>query len=130
MKGVVLAAILAAAAGSAAFGVNLSSQRMDQETAAGRQVGGPDPVLLAKGHWISRAVHTSDGKYLGDVAGVNEDDQLEFYIDIGDFLALGETRISIFSDQLEEITRDRIVLRLTEAEVRNTPPPDTNGEEL
>ena len=129
MKGVVLAAILAAAIGSAANGGKLNSKRIDHiEPAASRHIG--DATLLAEGQWIGRAVHNSDGTYLGDVAGVNEDDPLEFYVDIGGFLALGETRISILSDQLEEITRDRIVLRLTEAESRNLPPPDLHGEEL
>ena len=129
MKGVVLAAILAAAVGSAANGGKLNSKRIDHiEPAASRPVG--DATVLAEGQWFGRAVHTSDGTYLGDVAGVNEDDPLEFYVDIGGFLALGETPIGILSDQLEEITRDNIVLRLTETEARNSPPPDTDGEEL
>jgi hypothetical protein len=100
------------------------------EPAADRQVGDPGAALLAERQWIGRAVRSSDGRYLGDVAGVNEDNPLEFYVDIADFLALGERRISLLSDQLEEITRDRIVLRLTEPEARNSPPPDTDGEEL
>ena len=66
--------------------------------AASSQAGDAGAALLAEGQWIGRAVHTSDGRYLGDVAGVNEDDQLEFYVDIGGFLALGETRFSILSD--------------------------------
>jgi hypothetical protein len=90
----------------------------------------PGRGLLAERQWIGRAVRSSDGRYLGDVAGVNEDNPLELYVDIADFLALGERRISLLSDQLEEITRDRIVLRLTEPEARNSPPPDTDGEEL
>jgi hypothetical protein len=125
------AAILAASIGSAAYGVHLNSRPMDHvEPAADRQVGDPGAALLAERQWIGRAVRSSDGRYLGDVAGVNEDNPLEFYVDIADFLALGERRISLLSDQLEEITRDRIVLRLTEPEARNSRPPDTDGEEL
>jgi len=127
----VLAAILAASIANAAYGVHLNSRPTDHvDPAAGRQVGNPVAALLAEREWIGRAVHSSDGRYLGDVAEVNEDNALELYVDIADFLALGERRISLLSDQLEEITRDRIVLRLTEAEARNSPPPDTDGEEL
>ena len=129
MKGLVLAALLAAATGSAAYGVKVNATNHVRPAASG-PVGSPGGVLLAERQWIGRAVHSSDGRYLGDFAGVNEDDPVEFYVDIGGFLALGEARISILSDQIEKITRDRVVLRLTETEAGNSPPPDTDGEEL
>ena len=117
------AAILAASIASAAYEVYLNSTPMAH--VENRQLGDPGAAILAEPQWIGRAVHSSD-----EVAGVNEDNPLEFYVDIADFLALGERRISLLSDQLEEITRDRIVLRLTELEARNSPPPYTDGEEL
>jgi hypothetical protein len=82
------AAILAASIASAAYGVHLNSRPMDHvEPAADRQVGDPGAALLAERQWIGRAVRSSDGRYLGDVAGVNEDNPLELYVDIADFLA-------------------------------------------
>ena len=83
--------------------MKLNSKRMDHVgPAASSQAGDAGAALLAEGQWIGRAVHTSDGRYLGDVAGVNEDDQLEFYVDIGGFLALGETRFSIYPISLRK----------------------------
>jgi hypothetical protein len=51
------------------------------EPAADRQVGDPGAALLAERQWIGRAVRSSDGRYLGDVAGVNEDNLLELYVE-------------------------------------------------
>ena len=101
------------------------------ETPSAR-AGSSSGTSLADEWWLGRAVHSSDGKYLGDVAALNEDDQTEFYVELGDFLALGETRIiRIASDQLLEVHDDRIVLRLTEPEARRLPTVDGHqGQDL
>jgi len=68
---------------------------------------------------------------LGQVSGLNEDDQNEFYVDLGGFLAIGETRVRISSDEVQKVKGDRIVLRLTEVEARNLPPVDDDeGQQL
>jgi hypothetical protein len=101
--------------------VNQQSKTPTPSARAGSSSG----TSLADQRWIGRAVHSSDGKYLGDVAALNEDDQHDFYVDLGGFLALGETHIiRISSDQLLEVDDDRIVLRLTEPEARSLPTPD------
>jgi hypothetical protein len=161
MKLVLIAAIVSMAAGSASRGEDLASncrralmqgghalpsaaatQRparvgasqllpsviAGQHAKAGSQIS---PMLQADERWIGRAVHSSDGKYLGEVAALNEDDPRELYIDIGGFLAMGETRISISLDELQEVRDDRIVLRMTEPDARNVQAPDGNeGEDL
>ena len=102
--------------------VNQQSKALTPSARAGSSSG----TTLADQRWLGRAVHSSDGKYLGDVTALNEDDQQEFYVDLGGFLALGETRIiRISSDQLLEVDDDRIVLRLTEPEARSLPTPDS-----
>jgi len=86
---------------------------------------------LAFQEWIGRSVESSDGKDLGQVSGLNEDDQNEFYVDLGGFLAIGETRVRISSDEVQKVKGDRIVLRLTEVEARNLPPVDDDeGQQL
>jgi hypothetical protein len=102
--------------------VNQQSKALTPSARAGSSSG----ASLADQTWIGRAVHSSDGKYLGDVAALNEDDQHEFYVDLGGFLALGETRIIVISsDQLLQVDGDRIVLRLTELQARSLPMPDS-----
>jgi hypothetical protein len=137
-----VAAILAVAAGSVAYSkapasiptlatVQQKSPVSVIETPSAR-AGSASGTSLADERWLGRAVHSSDGKYLGDVAALNEDDQYEFYVDLGDFLALGEARIiRIASDQLLAVHDDRIVLRLTEPEARRLPTVDGHkGQDL
>lgn len=105
----------------------VQSIKATESAGAGSQID----TALADEQWIGRAVHSSDGKYLGEVAALNEDDQHEFYVEIGGFLAIGETRVSISSDEIQEVHEDRIVLRLREPEARNLPAAEGNrGEEL
>ena len=85
---------------------------------------------LADCGWVGRAVYSRDGAYLGDVAALNEDDHNEIYVTIAGFLALGETTIRILAEELQQIRSDRIVLHLTEAEVRRLPPAESSGEQL
>lgn len=87
-------------------------------------------VRLADLRWVGRAVYSSDGAYLGDVAALNEDDHSEIYVSIAGFLALGETTILILARELQHVRDDGIVVRLTEAEVRRLPPAESSGEQL
>jgi hypothetical protein len=140
---VLVASVLVIATGSAAPSITNTTttsthsalgHRVNQQSTAvtpSARAGNSGGTLLADQRWIGRAVHSSDGKYLGDVAALNEDDQQEFYVDLGGFLALGETRIiRISSDQLLEVDDNRIVLRLTEPEARNQPTPDSQAQDL
>jgi hypothetical protein len=68
--------------------------------------------------WIGRAVYSSDGKNLGDVAKLSGSDVL---VDIGGFLGIGATRALIKADQVQDVKDDRIVLKLSEAEAKNLP---------
>jgi hypothetical protein len=71
--------------------------------------------------WIGRAVYSSDGEHLGEVAGIADDGT---YIDVGGFLGLGETRVLLSNGQIATVQDDRIVLKLTEAEAKTLPPAD------
>ena len=138
MRTLVAAAVVFAIAGSAPLPSTIAASTstvpalhhsVNQQSTAptpSARAGSSSGTSLADQRWLGRAVHSSDGKYLGDVAALNEDDQHEFYVDLGGFLALGETRIiRISSDQLLEVDDDRIVLRLTEPEARSLPTPDS-----
>ena len=121
MKTVLAVAVLAIAAASA----GAAPATAPANTAAAVSTS------LAYQEWIGRSVESSDGQSLGQVSGLNEDDQNEFYVDLGGFLALGETRVRVSSDEVREVNDDLIVLRLTEAEARNLPPADyEEGQQL
>ena len=75
--------------------------------------------------WIDRAVYSSDGKNLGEVASVSGSD---LYVDIGGMLGIGETRALIKSDQIQDVQDDRIVLKLSEAEAKSLPAADQPAE--
>ena len=71
--------------------------------------------------WVGRAVYSSDGKNLGEVAAIADD---SLYVDIGGFLGIGETRVLLDNDKLGAVEPDRIVLKLTEAEAKSLPSTD------
>lgn len=71
--------------------------------------------------WIGRAVYSSDGESLGEVAAIADD---KIYVDMGGFLGLGETRKLLSGDQIQDVKDDRIVLKLTEAEAKDLPATD------
>jgi hypothetical protein len=75
--------------------------------------------------WVNRAVYSSDGKNVGEVASVSGSD---LYVDIGGLLGMGETRALIKSDQIQDVQDDRIVLKLTEAEAKSLPAADQPAE--
>ena len=122
MRWVWVAAVMAAFAGSAAYGLELSHAGASQEV-AGR-------AGLSDQRWVGRAVYSREGAYLGDVAAINEDDHSEIYVDIAGFLALGETTVRILPGDVLHVRADGLVLRFTEPEARRLPPPETTGEQL
>ncbi len=73
--------------------------------------------------WIGRAVYSSDGKNVGEVAAISGD---SVYVDVGGFLGIGESRVLLDKGNLEAVQPDRITLKMTEAEVKSLPP--TNAE--
>ncbi|WP_072374479.1 PRC-barrel domain-containing protein [Hyphomicrobium sp. NDB2Meth4] len=73
--------------------------------------------------WIGRAVYSSDGKNVGEVAAISGD---SVYVDVGGFLGIGESRVLLDNGNLEAVQPDRITLKMTEAEVKSLPP--TNAE--
>jgi hypothetical protein len=77
-------------------------------------------TAAANEDWIGRPVYSSDEKQLGEVVALTKGGD-GFDADIGGFLGLGESRVHISSDQIQEVKDDRIVLRLTEAEAKNLP---------
>jgi hypothetical protein len=68
--------------------------------------------------WIGRAVYSSDGKHLGEVAAIADD---QMYVDIGGFLGIGESRVLLSSKEIGAVADDRIMLTLTEAEAEQLP---------
>lgn len=74
--------------------------------------------------WIGRTVYSSDGKNLGEVGELvrGPDDKLtEVHADIGGFLGIGETRVRLGSDKIQEVRDDRIILNLKEEEAKALP---------
>ena len=71
--------------------------------------------------WVGRAVYSSDGKNVGEVAAVADDN---VYVDIGGFLGIGESRVLLNESQLGGVQPDRITLKLTEAEAKSLPSTD------
>ena len=74
--------------------------------------------------WIDKAVYSSDGSKIGNVAafvqGTNNS-VMEMHADIGGFLGLGETRIRLMPAQFK-LQGDRVVLNLTAAQAKELPP--------
>jgi hypothetical protein len=70
--------------------------------------------------WVGRYVYSSDGKDLGKIASVNGAGAL-IYFDTGGFLGLGTTRKHVAADQVQDVKRDRIVLKLVKADADNLP---------
>ena len=122
MRRVWVAAVMAAFAGSAAYGIEPG------HSGASHKVAGR--AGLSDQRWVGRAVYSREGAYLGDVAALNEDDHSEIYVDIAGFLALGETMVRILPEEVLHVRADGLVLRLTEPEARQLPPAETAGEQL
>ena len=72
--------------------------------------------------WVGRAVYSSDGKHLGEIAAIAPD---QVYVDMGGFLGIGETRVLVSDSDLGTVEPDRIVLKMTEAQAKNLPSTDS-----
>ena len=85
----ILAAALAlGTAGAALADVKVNTPGVDVKAPSGRIEIDVDVGSKPSDAWIGRAVYSSDGKHLGEVAGIAGDQVL---VDIGGFLGLGET---------------------------------------
>ena len=72
--------------------------------------------------WVGRYVYSSDDKELGKIRSVKTSGtSSQVFFDMGGFLGLGATRKSVTSNQILDVNKDRIVLRLTEAEAQKLP---------
>ena len=94
----------------------------DPQTA---ETGTKTGAAVPNEQWINRAVYSSDGKNVGEVASLSGS---AVYVDIGGLLGMGETRALIKSDQIQDVQDDRIVLKLTEAEAKSLPAADQPAE--
>jgi hypothetical protein len=73
--------------------------------------------------WINKPVYSSDGKEIGEVAAFQRDADnkvIGMHADIGGFLGLGETRVSIMPEQFK-LQVDRVVLSLTGEQAKVLP---------
>jgi hypothetical protein len=119
---IILAAVLAVgAAGAALADVKVNTPGVDVKAPSGQVEIDVDVGSKPSDAWIGRAVYSSDGKHLGEVAAIAGDQVL---IDIGGFLGLGETRVSLDDDQIATVTNNRIDLKITEAEANSLPAAD------
>lgn len=119
-----LAAVLAAGTAGAALAdvkVNTPGARVDAPS-------GPVDLNIDVGSsmkpteaWVGRAVYSSEGKHLGEVAAIADD---SVYVDVGGFLGIGESRVLLTNNELGSVEPDRIVLKLTEAEAKKLPSTD------
>jgi PRC-barrel domain len=74
--------------------------------------------------WLDKAVYSSDGKKIGEVAAFARDGTgkvTEMHADIGGFLGMGETRIRLMPAQFK-MDADRIVLNVTADQAKAMPP--------
>lgn len=126
----VLMAALAAgtAAGAALAGAALADVKVNTPGAKVDAPSGPVELNITVGSemkpteaWVGRAVYSSDGKNVGEVAAVADD---SIYVDVGGFLGIGESRVLLNQTQLDAVQPDRITLKMTEAETKNLPSTD------
>jgi sporulation protein YlmC with PRC-barrel domain len=108
----------------------MKSTDKEQSAGTGTQTPGAASLTVTEDEaktWIGRAVLSSDGKKIGDVADLKRDPDnklTELYADIGGFLGLGATRTLVRADQIQEVKSDGIVLKLSEAEAKSLPAAD------
>jgi hypothetical protein len=73
--------------------------------------------------WINKPVYSSDDKELGEVVDFQRDagnKVIGMHADIGGFMGLGETRISLTPAQFK-LQGDRVVLELTADQAKTLP---------
>jgi hypothetical protein len=91
----------------------------------GTDPSGKTAAFAPNEQWVGRYVYSSDGKDLGKIAAVKSNgSSSELLFDMGGFLGIGATRKSVTADQVQDVQKDRIVLRLSEAEAENLPAAD------
>ncbi|NJO35929.1 MAG: PRC-barrel domain containing protein [Rhodospirillales bacterium] len=73
--------------------------------------------------WVDKAVYSSDGKELGEVAEFkrsSDNKVTELHADIGGFLGMGETRVKLMPSEFK-LQGDRVVLNITEEQAKALP---------
>ena len=73
--------------------------------------------------WVDKAVYSSDGKELGEVAEfkrTSDNKVTELHADIGGFLGMGESRIKLTPSEFK-LQGDRVVLNITEEQAKALP---------
>lgn len=73
--------------------------------------------------WVDKAVHSSDGKEVGEVAEFrrgSDNKVVELHVDIGGFLGMGETRVKLMPSEFK-LQGDRVVLNITEEQAKALP---------
>lgn len=89
-----------------------------QSADTGTKAGG----FVPDASWAGRYVYSSDGKDLGKIVSVQKTGaSSDILFDMGGFLGLGATRKHATPDQVQDVQKDRIVLRLSKAEAENLP---------
>jgi hypothetical protein len=90
--------------------------------------GAKPATFVADQTWVGRYLYSSDGKDLGKIAAVKQNGtSSEILFDVGGFLGIGATRKSVTSDQIQDVKKDRVVLRLSEAEAKQLPAVETQN---
>ena len=76
----------------------------------------------AKG-WVDKAVYSSDGKEIGEVAEfkrASDNKITELHADLGGFLGMGETRVKLMPSEFK-LEGERVVLNITEEQAKALP---------
>ena len=96
-------------------------------TAVEKSTTPPAPTLILTNEtakaWVDKAVYSSDGKNIGTIVGFERDASgkvTQMQIDIGGFLGLGQTRVSLLPAEFQLVT-DRAVLSLTAEQAKTLP---------
>lgn len=73
--------------------------------------------------WVDKAVYSSDGKEIGEVAEFKrstDNKVTELQADIGGFLGMGESRVKLTPSEFK-LQGDRVVLNITEEQAKALP---------
>ncbi len=73
--------------------------------------------------WVDKAVYSSDGKEIGEVAEFKraaDNKVTELHADLGGFLGMGETRVKLTPSEFK-LQGDRVVLNITEEQAKALP---------
>lgn len=73
--------------------------------------------------WVDKAVYSSDGKEIGEVAEFKrstDNKVTELHADLGGFLGMGESRVKLTPSEFK-LQGDRVVLNITEEQAKALP---------